>query len=327
MGGKGNDTVTAFDVSDGEVNGNIGDDTVNVFTGDGGFNMYVGGGQGNDVIAVSGAFTNSIIDGNKGTDTIDVRFGNHSNSSVNGGEGDDIIRADGSFGGATTGLVINGDLGNDTLVSTAAASSTVNGGEGNDTIVSVSDAGENSTVDAGVGADVVALVDGGVSSAGRETYVFDSGDSVAATATSFAGVPGPGNFLDIGDTITFGDGVDLIQSIGAGNDVIDIDFTPANAAGVIDVGNDGIFPPLPDSLLTNTLSANTIYEVYGNYDGATQVFTVGTEAGSFNPDGTAIGDGAAIYIIGGQNLTLGQVFTNSSKMIITNQDLDISAFV
>jgi hypothetical protein len=288
--------------------------------------MYVGGGQGNDVITVSGAFENSIIDGNKGTDTIDVRFGNHSNSSVNGGEGDDIIRADGSFGGATTGLVINGDLGNDTLVSTAAGSSTVNGGEGNDTIVSVSDAGQNSTVDAGVGADVVVLEDNGVSSAGRETYVFDSGDSVAATKTSFAGVPGQ-YFLGIGDTITFGDGVDLIQSFGAGNDVIDIDFTPANAAGVIDVGNDGGIPPLPNSLLTNTLSANTIYEVYGNYNGATQVFTVGTEAGSFNPDGTAIGDGAAIYIIGGQNLTLGQVFTNSSNMIITNQDLDISDFV
>ena len=94
LGGKGNDTVTASDLSDGEINGNIGDDTVTVTTGDGGFNMYVGGGQGNDVVTISGNFTGSIIDGNKGKDIIEVLAGNHSGTSVNGGEDDDDSRVD-----------------------------------------------------------------------------------------------------------------------------------------------------------------------------------------------------------------------------------------
>ena len=317
LGGKGDDTLFADDINGGELNGNIGNDRI-ILDNQGltGFNQYVGGGQGNDFMTIAGNFTDSIIDGNKGIDTIIVAqsfnssgiavAGVHNDSSVNGGEGDDIIRST----GFSKGLVLNGDKGNDTIASnvgvlrSAALASTINGGEGNDTIVSVAKAGENSKIDAGVGADIIVTIDDGVNSGATETIVFNQGDSVAATKTSFAKAAGIANTLATGAEITFGDGVDLLDGVNT-SDKIDIDFKPSD---VVDVTR---------SLLTTVLDAGTIYEVYGAFNLATNVFTVG-----------APGVGAeSIYIVGGENLTLGQVFTNSTNMFVTTEDLALSSFV
>ncbi|MDC0257093.1 hypothetical protein OAK25_02955 [Synechococcus sp. AH-551-P10] len=330
LGGKGDDTVRAFDVSNGEVNGNIGDDTIRVNnTFAEGFNQYVGGGQGNDRITVQGDFTNSIIDGNKGKDTVDVLAGDHDGTVVNGGEGDDVLRSE-SVGGAK-GLNINGDLGNDTIVVAGIYGADVTGGEGSDTILSGSIAGQDSTIDAGVGNDTIILANGAALANSTETIVFDSGDSVAASATSFAGAAGPGSVIAAGDTITFGNGVDFLGAFGPGTDVIDIDFTPGNtpAQGVIDLGPGGT-----GATLIDTLEAGVIYEVYGFYsnnDGRKGgVFTAATEAAAFTggvSNVTAAGTGSALYIVGGENNSLGTVFESSSNMFITNQDLSLSSFV
>jgi hypothetical protein len=297
LGGKGDDTLFGYDVSGGEINGNIGDDTINLLNNTTGFNQYVGGGKGNDAITVEGNFTNSIIDGNKGIDTIIIENGTHSGTSINGGEGGDIIR---SSGDTSKGLRLDGNKGNDTIVSQGALGSTVFGGEGNDTLVSASVVGETSTIDAGVGADFVATD----TSAAVETVVFDSGDSVAATASSLGNVPG----AVIAGTITFGNGVDIVTGFtgaaaAATNDLIDIDFKPSGFVIANGLAN------------TTTLATDEVYAVQGSLAGS--VFTVGTAAA----------DTDYIYVVGGNNLTLGQVFTNSTNMFVSDSLIATDQFV
>jgi len=302
LGGKGDDTVSGFAVSDGEINGNLGNDTVvvsNFGFATAGFNMYVGGGQGNDNVTVEGNFTNSIIDGNKGIDTINVLAGNHSGTSVNGGQGDDIIR---SASDNTKGLRLDGNKGNDTIVSVGNLGSTVYGGQGSDTIVSASNQGEDSLIDAGTGADIVLTANGGVASTAVETVVFNQGDSVAATSSNLSTTPGAA--LTSG-TITFGNKVDQLQSVGT-TDKIDIDFTP------------GSFVELNGFANTTNLAPNGVFEVEGTF--VNNVFTVvDTGAG-------AVGT-SWLYIVGGENLTLGQVFTNSTNMFVSDTELATSNFV
>jgi len=306
LGGKGDDTLTGDDVNGGEINGNIGNDIIFVDNDvASGFNQYIGGGQGNDLITIQGNYTDSIIDGNKGIDTIIISDGIHSGSSVNGGEGNDVIRSS----GLSKGLVINGDIGNDTIAATGNLGSTITGGEGKDTIVSSALVGQKSTIDAGVGADTIVTIASGINSAATETIIFESGDSVAATKTSFANAAGINNTLAAGETITFGNGVDFLNGVNT-DDKIDIDFDPD---AVVDVTG---------ALLTDVLTAGTIYEVYGTF--ANNVFTVGATTKSLPPQG--IGPDS-IYIVGGENLTLGQVFTNSTNMFVTTEDLGFASFV
>jgi len=321
LGGKDNDTVTAYAVSNGEINGNIGNDTITVdnagFTS--GFNLYVGGGQGNDVMSIEGGFTNSIIDGNKGIDTISLLGGTHSDSSVNGGEGDDIIRnADIVVGGARSngikGLLINGDLGNDTIAVLGGGGSTINGGEGKDTIAVDAILGQSSTIDAGVGADTIALFNtAALFSKGKETIIFNSGDSVAASASKLGSTPGDA----IDGTITFKNGVDVIAGFVSGTDKIDIDFTPPTA----------FVDGLDKNEITNIGTAETkaIIEVRGKF--ADGVFTTGAAATDVD----------YLYMVGGPNVPLGASFTNSSNIFIstaaigaaagTTGELDINDFV
>ena len=335
LGGKGNDALFAYDLSGGEVNGNIGNDTINVTNtyADRSFNQYVGGGQGNDLITVKGSFNNSIIDGNKGIDTIIVEDGTHSNTSVNGGEGNDIIR---SSGDVTKGLMLSGDLGNDTIASEGSLGSTIFGGEGNDTIISSSVAGQKSKIDAGVGADFV-FTD---NSAAVETVIFNAGDSVAATASSLGTLPNEA----IEGSITFKDGIDIIIGFSESatgstvtNDIIEIDFDPTDyvltqgvETSVTDAsGNTTVITAEENALLnTDVLATDVVYAVQGDLDTDSGVFTVAyTDADPAK--GITAGDVIGtdyIFIVGGGNLTLGQVFTNSTNMFISDNLIPTDQF-
>jgi hypothetical protein len=306
LGGKDNDLIFAdssfisfaSSLKNGEVNGNMGDDIINLgedFGEDSSFsNMYVGGGQGNDILEIVGDFDDSIVDGNKGDDTIDIFAGDHSNTSVNGGEGNDIIRtANSIFSELTSGLVLNGDIGDDTILALGGTGTTVSGGEGNDTIAIGGEDSFLNTVNGGVGADFVAL--SGEDS--RETYIFNQGDSVAATETSFEGTPGIDATLGFDSEITFGDGVDILFGVTE-FDKIEFDFS---ADGLVNIND--------DELIDSTF-ANVIYEVQGVWDGV-DTFVVDDGEDNF------------MYIMGGRNLTVGQVFTNSSNIIITDQEFDL----
>ena len=303
LGGKGDDVISAFDLNGGEVNGNIGDDRITIDNIDNaGFNQYVGGGQGNDRIVVLGDYTDSIIDGNKGIDTIIVEDGVFSGTSVNGGEGDDILRN--QFGFNAKGLNLNGDLGDDTIVSVGLLGSDISGGEGDDTLVSAALFGESSTVDGGVGADFIDLLTPAqvgipaFASLAKETIIFNAGDSNAATASSLGFTPG----APISGTITFKNGVDQITNFVSGTDKIDIDFS---ADAIVDA-----------TLIPNTDNTfkEFIYEVQGNF--ANNVFTTDAAGADF------------LYMVGGPNVPLGASFTNSTNIFISNgEELFIGDFV
>jgi len=183
--------------------------------------------------------------------------------------------------------MLNGDKGNDSIIALGDFASTLTGGEGNDTIVSFAIAGEEGTIDAGVGADTLVIT-----GAGAENIVFNQGDSVAATETNLG--TEPFTALTDGGTITFGNSVDNFAGFITGTDKIDIDFKPASA--LID-GN--------TSFNTANLEPDEITQVQGSFD--SNVFTVGTAATDID----------FLYVVGGQNITLGQIFTNSSSMFVS----------
>ena len=295
LGGKGDDTVKSFGVNggevNGEVNGNIGNDTLDIR--DGGANMYVGGGKNNDLIDVRGDFVRSIIDGNKDNDRINIVGGNHTDSSVNGGEGDDIIT---SADGKSSGLVMNGDLGNDNLLSEFNLNTLMTGGEGNDTIDSISNAGATSVINGGVGADKITLREGGRGpDQSLETIIFNQGDSVAAT--EFAEITSSGKSI-----VIFGNGVDTITGLTGGSDKVDINFTPPAA---IKNGKNLAFSTI--------LEVGTITEFQGTF--ANNEFTLGA-------------GGDYLYVAGGENQTISQTFTSSSNMFVNKgSQLSIGDFV
>ena len=145
-----------------------------------------------------------------------------------------------NFTGGAFADSITGSGGVDALVGGAGAD-TINAGAGADAVT------------AGAGADSVT---GG---SGADTYNQAAGDSLAATATGFQGV----NFT-AGDTITFGNGVDVINDFAAG------------ASG--DVLNIGTF--FSNSLLATATNGATIGWLSGTY--ANGVFTVA--ANGIGPD-------------------------------------------
>jgi hypothetical protein len=167
----------------------------------------------------------------------------------------------------------------------------------------------------------------------EETYVFESGDSVAATGTKIAGTT-----LEAGDKISFGNGVDLLFGLGA-EDFIDIDFNPkaVNTIGPVADFDPATGLPVIDPATgeqVNTpgfsrfapLKAGSIYEVYGQYDLGTGVFTVQGE-GAIDPATGLAYDQDHLYIVGASNDTVQNVFKSSTNMFISNQDLDINQFI
>ena len=126
-----------------------------------------------------------------------------------------------SITGGTAADRLTGNNGADTLVG-GAGNDTLLGGQGNDSINAST--GEDS-IDAGIGADTITLsVDGET-----DRIVQGAAASVAATATNIAGA----NFA-AGDTITYGNGVDIINNFRAGatgGDVLESTATNTSLLG------------------------------------------------------------------------------------------------
>jgi Ca2+-binding RTX toxin-like protein len=125
----------------------------------------------------------------------------------------------------------------------------ITGGSGGDTITA---GGGADTITGGAGADAI---NGG---AGADVFVVGLGASVARTAHALTDAAIVAN-----DTITFGNGLDIIT--GFTTTVDDIDVTNANTAPTALLGVD------PTG---NNLTANTTYYLSGTYVAATGVFTV-----------------------------------------------------
>jgi hypothetical protein len=159
----------------------------------------------------------------------------------------------------------------------------------------------------GVGADTLILEnDGGV--AAKDTYVFNSGDSVAATDLDKQG----SNRLRTSTQIRFANGVDTIWGLDA-TDKIDIDFTPADRV----VLSPSVLQPNSGAKFSDVLDANTIYEIYGFANPNTGLFEVSFEDGG----------NSSLYIVGGEGKTLEDALNTSENIFISDRDLTPDQFI
>jgi len=173
-------------------------------------------------------------------------------NTVTGGDNVDTFTG---FGNPDSTVNFDGGAGDDILT----------GGAGNDTLIG------------GAGADNLT---GG---AGVNTFVFNTGDSIASTANTLtaAGVA-------VGDTITFGNNVDIIG-----------DFVPGAVNGSIFDGANAGLPQAGLARATNAFTAGATYFLSGNFIGNT--FSVTANGVGFD---TLIVEGSASNLEASANITI-----------------------
>lgn len=269
-GSSGADTLVASTKSD-TISGGAGNDTITGGTGA----DSIDGGTGSDTFVGTGALTAANIEGaGTGTSTgVVVNLGatTLTNAGVLGAVSQNLS---GGLTGVASGQVsylFNGELGTnsatvDTLTSIenvtladginyvvgSDVANIIIGGTGADTIVAGNGA---DTVDAGTGNDTITLTETAANSAVDAVIQGDS-DSTAPSAKTTADA---GNFA-ANDTLTFGNGVDVIYGFTAGKDTIDV--TTAGAA-ITAIG-----------VAENALTANKTLFLSGDFVLATGVFTI-----------------------------------------------------
>lgn len=213
---------------------------------------------------------------NTGTVTIQNSTGLATSTHTLSWDNNDVIRLTNDNGVTFTNM----------FAGTAALNFT--GGAGNDTIVGT--AGAN-TITGGAGADSIT---GG---AGADTIVQGLADSVASTASVFAGAT-----VAAADTITFGAGVDVINDFvaGAGGDVLDVLVAGAPTT-------------LIGETVANLTGAQEVFFVSGAYNAVTGVFTIAAD-----------GAGADTAIVQADNGVAASdaLTTNSSIVVLVGVDSD-----
>jgi Ca2+-binding RTX toxin-like protein len=213
VGGQGDDSVAGGTGAD-FISGDLGND---VLDGGLGGNDTLNGGAGDDSISThEGAVS---IDGGAGADSIDITttkgaralggdgadtifaHGIQASGSIaiNGNGGDDIISA--LSVSAATGaspILISGGQGNDQIAGSSVVSNVLNGNLGDDTLIG---GRAKDTISGGGGADVLT---GG---AGADSFQFAAGDSPATNAAGRDQIlDWTGGGATAVDTLVFGDG-------------------------------------------------------------------------------------------------------------------------
>jgi len=175
---------------------------------------------------------------------------------------------------AITAVNLTGTAAVDTLV-TGANADIINGGAGNDSITP------------GGGADTVDV------SSGDDTVVVADNSGVAPSATSTTA----GAAIAAGDTLTFANGVDIVNGFeaGTGGDVLNLSYAGAPITAV--------------AATENALTADKTYFLSGNYVASTGVFTV-----------TADGAGTSTLLIDTESD--GDIGTNDSMILLVGVDSD-----
>ena len=204
---NGDDTFTLFNLQNSTVNGNANRDSINVT---GAVASQIDGGSWADEITVVGDVLQSSINGNKGTDTVVVGAGGRAGDdeltdvSIYGGQGDDTITSNGNAD--STGTLLSGDKGNDTITD-GEADSTLNGGSGDDVLT------------AGEGADTLT---GG---SGADTFNFGNGDSVISDADTNSG------FSTITDLST--EDIIAFQGFNTGDTISNVNYGTGDAGDTL----------------------------------------------------------------------------------------------
>ncbi len=233
------DLVSFSNIERFQITGTIANDNLSTGSGD----DTITGGAGNDNI--NGGNGNNTIDGGDGNDNLTAGSGNN---NINGGDGNDSLSA----GNGNDTLI--GGVGNDSL-SAGNGNDSLTGGLGNDTL----NAGDgNDTIDGGDGIDY--LIDDFTSIATGITFDTTGVTPIIPTGTSIISIEsfnlttGGGNDtikltgrfddnLKTGngdDTITPGLGVDTVNG-GDGNDLLIIDYSSNNYAGITGSSSFGYF--------------------------------------------------------------------------------------
>ncbi|MGV0960250.1 MAG: calcium-binding protein [Limnohabitans sp.] len=183
---------------------------------------------------------------------------------VTGGNGNDTISFGCVYDSAPTNVKVDGAEGDDDI-STGAANDVLAGGSGNDTMDG--EAG-NDVLTGGAGADV--LTGGG----GDDTYVYKTGDLVAATGVTEGGA------------IIFGNGVDRILDFGDGNinptAGTDTIFLNGNSYTAGDFTSFGTAAIVGSEFQLIAGSNTNIYVVQGDYNAGTGEFTSGNAEGNYD---------------------------------------------
>ena len=275
LGGAGNDTIFALGGDD-YVEGGDGDDSIlgrtgndTIFGGNG--NDAFDGGEGNDSLyggsgidLIQGLEGNDYLDGGSGSDSLE---GGDDNDTLLGGDGNDTL------GGLQGTDSLDGGIGNDSL----------RGGASNDTLLG------NDGIDTLLGGNGSDSLTGG---AGVDTFAQGSTDSVRPTIT-------PITFI-AGDTITFGNGLDIISDFVAGTsgDKLDLDSSSSAISGI--------------GVLTSSLVSGTNYYLSSSYSG--NVFTISADGSSL--DTLIIQGTEAAFSSNASSVLLGLV--NSNNLVADN---------
>ena len=117
------------------------------------------------------------------------------------------------------------------------------------------------------------------------------------TATSFVGTT-----LATNDVITFGKAVDFLGSASS-EDKIDIDFTPES---IDNINNESIF---------DSLNSGDVYEVQGDYVPGPNEFTVNDAGADY------------LYILGSGRERIENIFTSSTNILISDEQIALDQFV
>jgi hypothetical protein len=185
-------------------------------------------------------------------------------TTVDSGAGADVLVLNGtntlSIADSAGGISVTGGTGVDTITfTTAVTATTVLGGSGADVITFAGSVANTATVAGGTGADSINL---GATHTGAVKVTSGNGDSIAATALTLAGTAFAAN-----DTITFGNGVDVITNFIAGATKDSLDVTTPGAA-ITGIG-----------VTAASLTATKTLFLSGAYNTTTKVFTIAADAG------------------------------------------------
>ena len=208
-------------------------------------------------------------------------------------------------GGASLTLVnaTTSGLGAQTIISTSTSAVTVNVTSGNGAITVVTGSGNDAislfassaaganAITAGAGADTINLY---TDFSSVDTITQANGDSIAMTANTTT------NLIAAGQTITFGNSLDIVNGFAGATDVLDVGTAGSAVSGI--------------SMNEAAFAANATIFLSGDYDAGTHIFTIaanGIGASTLLLDTTAIDD---------QNITTADTWvllvgTNSNSLI------------
>ncbi len=226
---------------------------------------------------------NALVFGGAGTDAIRMT-GDSSGSNVQAGAGDDDLVTGG-------GGILNGNQGDDTLVA-YGDSAVLRGGTGDDHITSF---GAN-TVIGGAGNDTVMLGDNMV----EHSYIGDDAGVTTYTRVADVSLAGNGaaddvsgddgddviNFIDAGDTVSGGHGIDSFMAIAGDEASVITDFRPGaetltiyeTGGTMITHGSGTLAGEMSEADLDQMMQADDSYDLSGRvssvFDGESRTTTI-----------------------------------------------------